>query len=242
MPGYRYHAFSEAPIYEIKPQSPARVWSRLWTRLVAKIFWKIEQMQLEMAMESFLKGAVLGAHCRMTARAWCVNPGARENIRIGNGVVCRGLVRSERFHPGKIIIGDDVYLGDDTIISAADLVEIGSATMLAHGVQIFDNDSHPLDPFLRERDMLIATMRVKGQRPEIAFAPVVVGPRSWVGLNSIILRGVTIGEGAVVAAGSVVTKDVPPYTLVAGNPANVVKNISLESFSTTPADGGHARG
>lgn len=54
-------------------------------------------------------------------------------------------------------------------------------------------------------------------------APIVIGDHVWIGMNVIVLKGVTIGEGAVVAAGSVVTKDVPPYSLVAGVPANVIK-------------------
>lgn len=58
---------------------------------------------------------------------------------------------------------------------------------------------------------------------EETFRPVKIGDRCWIGCNSIILKGVTLGEGAVVAAGSVVTKDVPPRTLVGGNPARVLR-------------------
>ena len=55
--------------------------------------------------------------------------------------------------------------------------------------------------------------------------PVLIGNNVWVGCRAIILKGVTIGEGAVVAAGAVVTKDVPPFTLVAGNPARVIREV-----------------
>lgn len=55
--------------------------------------------------------------------------------------------------------------------------------------------------------------------------PIIIGDDAWIGFNAIILKGVTIGEGAVVGAGAVVTKDVPPYTVVAGNPAGVVKKL-----------------
>jgi acetyltransferase-like isoleucine patch superfamily enzyme len=55
--------------------------------------------------------------------------------------------------------------------------------------------------------------------------PVIIGNSVWIGVNSTILKGVTIGEGSVVGAGSVVTKDVPPWTIVAGNPARVIREI-----------------
>ena len=51
--------------------------------------------------------------------------------------------------------------------------------------------------------------------------------KSWIGFNSILLKGITIGEGAIIGAGSVVTKDVPPWTIVAGNPAQIIREISL---------------
>jgi acetyltransferase-like isoleucine patch superfamily enzyme len=58
------------------------------------------------------------------------------------------------------------------------------------------------------------------------MSPVVIEDKVWIGFNVIILKGVRVGEGAVVAAGSVVTKDVPPYCVVAGNPAHVVKELA----------------
>jgi acetyltransferase-like isoleucine patch superfamily enzyme len=58
--------------------------------------------------------------------------------------------------------------------------------------------------------------------------PVKINDRVWIGFNSIILKGVTIGEGGIVGAGSVVTKDVPPYTIVAGNPARVIREIPID--------------
>lgn len=51
--------------------------------------------------------------------------------------------------------------------------------------------------------------------------------KSWIGFNSILLKGITVGEGAIVGAGSVVTKDVPPWTIVAGNPAKIIREIGV---------------
>jgi galactoside O-acetyltransferase len=58
--------------------------------------------------------------------------------------------------------------------------------------------------------------------------PVKIEDKVWIGFNSIILKGVTVGEGAIVGAGSVVTKDVPPYTIVAGNPARIIRELTPE--------------
>ena len=58
--------------------------------------------------------------------------------------------------------------------------------------------------------------------------PIIIHSNVWIGMNCIILKGVTIGQGAIVAAGSVITKDVPPWTIVGGNPARAIKEISPE--------------
>lgn len=194
-----------------------------------KLFREMEREQLRWAIQSFLDGAVVGSGCRLTGRAWCVNSGPKANIRIGDHVICRGLVRSEDFHPGEIIIGDEVYLGDDTILSSAERIKIGRGTMLAHGVHVFDNDSHPLHADLRERDRRIAVGIESGPRDDIVSAPIEIGEDAWIGFNSIILKGVRIGRGSVIAAGSVVTADVPPDTIVAGNPARVVREIGTSA-------------
>ena len=226
MPGYRYHAFAETPIYRYQPPGPRGILSRVWARLALRLFWKIEHEQVRWVCEAFTRGAVVGADLHVTPRAWCANPTRPENIRLGQSVICRGLIRVERFHEGEIVIGDNVYLGDDTIISCAERVEIGAYTMLAHGAQVYDNDSHPLDATQRERDQLIAVGRLEGDRPGIGRAPVWIGDHCWIGTNAVVLKGVRIGPGTVVAASSVVATDLPPFTLAAGNPARVVRSLS----------------
>ena len=225
MPGHRYHAFAETPIYRYAPPSRRGLLRRVWTHLVLMLFWKLEFEQVRWVCEAFARGAVVGPDLRVTPKAWCVNPASPENIRLGQSVICRGLLRVERFHPGEIVIGDNVYLGDDTIISCAERVEIGAYTMLAHGAQVYDNDSHPLDVAQRERDQLIAVGRMQGDRPDIGRAPVWIGDHCWIGTNAVVMKGVRIGPGTVVAASSVVAADLPPFTLAAGNPARVVRSL-----------------
>jgi acetyltransferase-like isoleucine patch superfamily enzyme len=93
-------------------------------------------------------------------------------------------------------------------------------------VNIIDSDSHEIDHLERAKGFsdLIQNghARVKGS---IKTAPIVIGDYAWISYNASILKGVTIGKGAIVAAGSVVTKDVADFTVVAGNPAVFVKAI-----------------
>ena len=128
------------------------------------------------------------------------------------------------------MVGDEVYIGDDTIISSEEHISIGQLTMISHGVHIFDSTGHPTCAKSREQDWRIVMKQIPGPRPEVSSKPIHIGPRVWIGFNSIVMRGVTIGDNAIIAAGSVVVKDVPPNTVAVGNPARVVKSLDVESL------------
>ena len=179
------------------------------------------------AWRQFEKSARVGNACRLGPAAWCVN-GRRDPSRVvlGENVICRGLLRVEHFGEGRIEIGESVYIGDDCLVSCALSVLIGHHALLAHGVHIFDNDTHPLDWQQRAEDVRAILRGKPQQKPPVSSAPVVIGEHAWIGFNSVILKGVTVGARSVVAAASVVTKDVPPDTLVAGNPARVIRTMN----------------
>ena len=107
----------------------------------------------------------------------------------------------------RITIGRNCSIGDRTEIHVGERVEIGNNVIIAWDCVIMDRDYHST-----------------GQDAEV-IKPVAIGDNVWIGCRAIILKGVTIGEGAVVAAGAVVTKDVAPFTLVAGNPARVISEV-----------------
>jgi len=122
------------------------------------------------------------------------------------------------FYPGvwiapgrELIVGDDVDFALDVIVTTTGGVIIGDRTLIGYRAQIISaNHRIPLVP-----------ERIFGAGHE--KARVVIGRDAWIGAGSIVLPGVSIGDGAVVAAGSVVTKDVAPYTIVGGTPATLIK-------------------
>ncbi|MBS1596766.1 MAG: acyltransferase [Bacteroidetes bacterium] len=164
---------------------------------------------------------------------WIMNPKIEKKyLTVGNDCMldCNILFESGE---GEVIIGDRVYIGTSTIMCRT-RVEFETDIFVAWGAYFYDHDSHSQDYLLRQKDIL---QQLADYRNGINFIanknwdcvntkPIKVCKNAWIGMNAIILKGVTIGEGAIVAAGSVVTKDVPAWTIVAGNPAQVVKQVA----------------
>jgi acetyltransferase-like isoleucine patch superfamily enzyme len=132
---------------------------------------------------------------------------------------------------GQCIIGDFTLL-NGALIMAEEKIEIGSHCLISWNVGIADSDFHPLDPAQRlvDAQALAPYFKDRPPRPKLRTAPVKIADNVWIGMNAVILKGVTIGENCVVAAGSVVTKSVEPNTVVAGNPAVVVKQFQARSL------------
>lgn len=132
---------------------------------------------------------------------------------------------------GTISIGDRSFVGGGNFI-CINKIEIGDDVLLSWGCTFIDNDAHSLDFEIRKNDVADWAKGIEERKlgfyknwNSIASAPIVIGNKTWIGFNVIILKGVTIGEGAIIGAGSVVTKDVPAWSLAAGNPAKVIKNL-----------------
>lgn len=182
---------------------------------------------------SVLKARLRGrglAEIDPTARIyWSANllnaQGHADRITVG----ARSMIRGEIFvfaHGGRVAIGNDCYIGDNSRIWSGASVTIGDHALVAHNVSIMDNLTHPLDPLARRRQ--VAAIYTTGHPRDIELddRPIVIGKDAWIGAHALVLRGVTVGEGAIVAAGAVVTKDVAPYTIVAGNPARLLRTLS----------------
>ena len=150
-------------------------------------------------------------------------PGA---VVLGNHVSCYVGCSFAVGESGKCTVGDFTLL-NGALIMAEELIEIGSHCLVSWNVGIADSDFHPLEPAQRliDAQALAPYFKDRPPRPKLATAPVKICDNGWIGMHSIILKGVTIGENSVVAAGAVVTKSVPPNSIVAGNPAVVVKKL-----------------
>lgn len=130
-------------------------------------------------------------------------------------------------HGGHITIGEYCYVGEQSYIWSARDILIGNRVLIAHNVNIFDNSTHPLGTLGRHQQFKNIITTGHPTNLDLSEQPIKIGDDVWIGCMSIILKGVTIGQGAVIGAGSVVTKDVPPYNIVAGNPAKIIREIPL---------------
>ena len=159
------------------------------------------------------------------------NPTDRKYLVIGADCIVSGNFVFES-SAGIITIGNHSYIGGGTFISRSS-IEIGDNVTIAWGGTVYDHDSHSLDYMKRRKDIDDELDDIRNGRnfiqnkdwSDVNCKPIKICDDAWIGMNVIILKGVTVGEGAIVGAGSVVTKDVPAWTVVAGNPAGVVKEL-----------------
>ena len=156
----------------------------------------------DIAFKRFLSrqqpGLRLGAHCTMDGVQFAVG---------------------ER---GRIDIGDYCYFTNVVLLCELS-VQIGSYVVIGWNTTIADTDFHPLAPALRIADAIACSPLVAGRpRPEVTQRAVCIEDDVWVGPQATILKGVRIGAGSFIEPGALITRDVPPRSRVAGNPAAVV--------------------
>jgi len=160
----------------------------------------------------------------------------REDVALQIGDRC--LLQNEFIFEsagGKTTVGDGVFINSGTKIISRSLIEIGNAVTIAWGCVIYDHDSHSMsyldriaDHHQLLNDFPLGKMIANKDWSRVATAPIRIHDYVWLGFDVVVLKGVTIGEGAIVGARAVVTKDVPPWTIAAGNPARAVKEIPHE--------------
>jgi len=176
-------------------------------------------------------GVNIGEHSRTEGATFEIySEGGPNRISVGRDSVVTGhfvLANSS----STIAIGDRTFIGGGLFMSI-DKIAIGNDVMISWGCTILDNDAHSLDYRERVNDVRDwkrgldenAVGRYKDWS-RVKSGPVCIDNNCWIGFNVTLLKGVRVGEGAVVAAGSVVTKDIPAFTLVGGNPARYIRDL-----------------
>lgn len=156
-------------------------------------------------------------------RWWALRGSGTGRILVGADTMLRCRINFDH-ECGEVKIGDRCFLGSSHLVCHT-AITIGNDVIMSWGVTVVDHDSHALAWEDRSRDIGDWMQGIKNW-DKVVVAPVTIEDKAWIGFGASILKGVTVGEGAVIGANAVVTKSVPPYCVVAGNPARVVKRLS----------------
>jgi len=164
-------------------------------------------------------GTILDTNCSVH------NQQEENRITIGNDCLIKGHLLVYN-HGGCIEIGDHSFVGPDTRIWSAKEIKVGARVLISHNVNIHDNNSHPLSSKDRHEDFVEIFKNGLRKNANYNEKEIIIEDDVWIGFNSTIGKGVTIGKGAIVGSNTLVTKDVPPYAVIVGNPARIIKYTS----------------
>lgn len=195
---------------------------------IKKYFLRKRQRELRMRHMTIGDGTVLQRQDCLDLR---LTPENRKYVSIGERCLIKAQFTFET-PQGEIHIGNNTHIGGAHFICRT-RIDVGNDVTMAWGITLYDHDSHSTNWEYRQHDNeqcykdYIETGNNIAHKDwsHVNSAPIRIEDKVWIGMDVLVLKGVTVGEGSVVAARSVVTKDVPPYSLVAGNPARVVKSL-----------------
>ena len=184
-----------------------------------------ERMKKRTKFAKFKNYAEFGDGLQVSSTSDCAAEGPGR-IKIGNNCVMLGHLESQS--EGKISIGDNCFFAFQSKVGSVCSITIGNCVGIASYAHVYDNNTHPTSRAIWHRNCEMGFSGDQWKWKHAECAPIVIGNDVWIGEFAAVMKGVTIGDGAIVAAHAVVTKNVPPYTLVAGNPARVVKELPRE--------------
>lgn len=146
-------------------------------------------------------------------------------ISIGDDCLIMGFLVTNTAE-SKVIVGNNVFVGGGSILESAISIIVEDDVLISHGCLIQDSDNHSIKYSLRKVDTADWKRNRYHNWAITEKRPIKISKGSWIGAKAIVLKGVTVGVGSIVAAGSVVTKDVPDWTIVGGNPAKIIRTLS----------------
>lgn len=200
-----------------------------------RLFGKKDKQKLKKErMIKSQKNLFLGKNTILLDNISFQNP-YQNKITIGDDCMinCNFVFESDK---GEIEIGDRCFINGSTSLISHSKIKLGNDITVAWGCMFYDHNSHSLDWKERVHDL---KQQIKDYRESGDFIknknwhavksrPITIEDKVWIGMNCTILNGVTIGEGAIIGACSVVRNDVEPWTVVAGNPAVVIKRLNYD--------------
>lgn len=197
-----------------------------WFRILKKILRKTTTASTApIRREISIEGLVLGNETKLNGHIDIRKKGG--NVSIGNQCIVDGQISTETEY-SKVKIGNQVFVGGGSIIDCVCEITIEDNVLISYQCIIQDSDNHSTKFSLRKNDVIDWMNNQSHNWDVTPKKPVIIERGAWLGARSIVLKGVRIGEGAVVAAGSVITKDVKPWTIVGGNPARLIREIPLD--------------
>lgn len=193
--------------------------------MLLKLRWLLERLYERELNGKFRRQCEIGKGTRFYSTALVMTDKLADKIKIGENCHIRGELINI-CGESRLIMGDCCYLGERSTLwsSYADLI-VGNRVLIAKDAFIINNNTHPVDAEARHKHYMEIIRGGAFDGVKLEAETVKIEDDAWIGSHSVIIKGVTIGKGAVVAAGSVVTKDVAPYTMVGGNPAVVLKEL-----------------
>ncbi len=199
-------------IYHLQPYKERDSGNTFISRLIQIIYSKWISIKFNQTDTTFLKPVNYLRGCQYFKIG--------RDTSFGRFVVltCWDEYEGDQFKP-SVIIGDECSFGDYLHLTCIDSVKIGKGCLTGRWVTISDNN-HGTSSL---KDLEIPPVK----RKLYSKGPIAIGNNVWIGDKATILGGVSIGDGVIIAANSVVTKDIPPYSVAAGNPAKIIKHNHL---------------
>lgn len=195
-----------------------------------KIFQRIGLIKVKSNLEILIENGYLKVGENVQLEKLSINIYKKKagfcNVIIGDNCMLNGTITIYNAD-AQVKIGDRVFIGPDTELFCYSGITIEDDVMLSWGITIIDTDAHGLSWDDRKNDVVDW---MKGSEYKnwsaVKSSPVSIKCKSWIGFKSVILKGVTVSEGTIIGAGSVVSKDSNPFTVVAGNPAVFIKKVN----------------